>query len=529
MVQYVEVVNNILVSVSTDLAIYRQSCEAVLRRLILPENILDELLHKRSSRAWEDEGLAVQIKKQFGSSSEYNTYLQAVVRLNKRIDKLRSKLELDENFQPMWMDDGSVDRECLAKFFSTSRTFRRAVKIGFNQGKYAKLAEDIESDVDRISKLTRGARTLEPIRAEKRAKEAAKYWLNVRDCARGLFTALSSRWTCPCRITHVASLRLGIEKISLLRVDANSNRKFKILFSFEEEAGSTFVLPWQWRVVEVDAQPAPAPPSTIAVSQTLSSPAVVLTHPNTVPTARIPAQISTSSITNLCDALSRATHQSQPLGFLSDNIWHHHLHNISSLQGLEGGNGFASLEQVLESPESMGTKTKFKIAAVLASAVLQFHSTPWLKNSWDLRDIYFFRDNGSRIMTDQPYISRRFVRRQRQHPSAIHGQLCISNEITFALGVALLELSYGRPLLSFQQCDDLDENGAAYGLTKFSIAKRLVGGLDQREPSKYADVVDRCIRCRFDTTETSLENPIFLTLFCQGVVTPLQEICDSVS
>lgn len=99
MVQYVEVVNNILVSVSTDLAIYRQSCEAVLRRLILPENILDELLHKRSSRAWEDEGLAVQIKKQFGSSSEYNTYLQAVVRLNKRIDKLRSKLELDENFQ----------------------------------------------------------------------------------------------------------------------------------------------------------------------------------------------------------------------------------------------------------------------------------------------------------------------------------------------------------------------------------------------------------------------------------------------
>lgn len=99
MVQYIEVVENILDSISTTLAIYRQSCEVLLEGLILPEDILAELLNNSSSTAWSNQELVEQLKKQFGPHREYEVYKRAVIRLNKRIEKFRSKLDLDESFQ----------------------------------------------------------------------------------------------------------------------------------------------------------------------------------------------------------------------------------------------------------------------------------------------------------------------------------------------------------------------------------------------------------------------------------------------
>lgn len=113
MVQYVEVVENILASVSTNLFIYRQSCEVLLQRLILPENILDELLNSSSSTAWADEKLAEQLKRQFGPNAEYEVYRRSVLRLNKRIEKLRSKLDLNEHFQVCSIDSLGNSRRSL--------------------------------------------------------------------------------------------------------------------------------------------------------------------------------------------------------------------------------------------------------------------------------------------------------------------------------------------------------------------------------------------------------------------------------
>jgi len=132
-------------------------------------------------------------------------------------------------------------------------------------------------------------------------------------------------------------------------------------------------------------------------------------------------------------------------------------------------------------------------------------------------------------MVDHSYISKRFADRAGSHPPLRHHAASVYNETIFALGVALLELSYGEPLLNFALAEDLDGTGAPHGLTELLVAKRLAGGLDEREPSSYVDVVDRCLRCRFDTTSTSLEDPVFLALFWQGVVVPLQQICDCLS
>ena len=102
----------------------------------------------------------------------------------------------------------------------------------------------------------------------------------------------------------------------------------------------------------------------------------------------------------------------------------------------------------------------------------------------------------------------------------------VQNEMIFALGVALLELSYGQPITSFKTAEDLDHQGNETIFTEYSIANRLSKEIDGPELPLYVDAVTRCIRCNFDTNSTSLEDTAFLQHFYQGVVIPLQKLHD---
>ncbi|VTO94304.1 unnamed protein product [Fusarium graminearum] len=234
--------------------------------------------------------------------------------------------------------------------------------------------------------------------------------------------------------------------------------------------------------------------------------------------------VTEDQIANLCVVLSQTASPSKYLDIIHDETWDHYLYLINPRDELRNRDGFSSLEEILRDAQLIGTKTKFGIAAALASAVLQFHATAWLNDQWDSRDVYFLRGNDKKVQTDRPYISKRFGHQEFARFSSKHRGPSVSNQMTFALGVALIELSYSKRLLDFQEPGDLDENGNVDILTRLEIAKRLVGRIEKRDGGKYADVVDRCIRCRFDTRSTSLNDPAFLLLFYQGVIKPLQEI-----
>jgi len=152
------------------------------------------------------------------------------------------------------MVNGRPDVELRGRFFNWGHKLRRAMKTGFNNGKYVELANDIEADVNRIKTLTEGARALEPIRAERRTKELAKQWLYVRSRADRLFTALSSRWpqTCQCHTTHVVSIPLGRLDLANTHDLEDQKKNFRLLFSFDVASQPSCAVPWDWRVVEAD-------------------------------------------------------------------------------------------------------------------------------------------------------------------------------------------------------------------------------------------------------------------------------------
>jgi len=98
----------------------------------------------------------------------------------------------------------------------------------------------------------------------------------------------------------------------------------------------------------------------------------------------------------------------------------------------------------------------------------------------------------------------------------------VKNEMVFALGVALLELTHRCPILSFKEADDLNEFGQEDMMTEVSIATRLADNLNSFESENYAKAVLRCIRCSFDTFTYDLNNQEFRERFYEGVVLPLQ-------
>ena len=179
---------------------------------------------------------------------------------------------------------------------------------------------------------------------------------------------------------------------------------------------------------------------------------------------------------------------------------------------------------------------RYKLALIVASAVLQLHATPWLRERWCLDDIHFLsnRDNSSFITT--PYVSKTVAlpedSRQNQNVTdepETQAFNCIANEMMFALGVALIEISYGVPIIQLKKPGDIEIEG----LTNFFIATRIVNQneIKSRDHDKYAEVVLRCVKGQLSTLHTplSLEETKVQQSFYDDVILPLQEINDSLN
>lgn len=94
MLEYREVVQDLVCSFDTATARFRLTCERLLAPLALPETTLLALLEDPESKAWEEEDLSAQLRKRLGTS--YRPYSSSVKRLMKRVNKFAEKLGLDE-------------------------------------------------------------------------------------------------------------------------------------------------------------------------------------------------------------------------------------------------------------------------------------------------------------------------------------------------------------------------------------------------------------------------------------------------
>ena len=260
--------------------------------------------------------------------------------------------------------------------------------------------------------------------------------------------------------------------------------------------------------------------------------------PQQVTTPQQVSSVSAPKIDDLCRALRKEDGKGiEPLGFINDQVLQHHIFPATQWTCSRETWKLLSLHEVLSernanlSPKHaylhiISPRDKYRLALVLANTVLQVAETPWLKDKWGLSDVYLIGGKSGKdtSFAIEPYLSRKVAVNASGPQDKVTFQNWVQNEMVFALGVVMIELSFGNALSHHTTRSDLDNQGNEYKFTQWLIANRLVRELEHREPSKYAHAANRCIGGRFDAMNPSLDDPIFQQQFYQGVVSPLREL-----
>jgi hypothetical protein len=167
---------------------------------------------------------------------------------------------------------------------------------------------------------------------------------------------------------------------------------------------------------------------------------------------------------------------------------------------------------------------KLRIAVYLASSMLQLYKTPWLDETWNLKDVHFIQrpGNSPADISKQPFVYRKLEPTVTGRVSPTQPSYSIiRNQTLFALGILLIELWYGKPMERLVKNADRDCQGTP-GVAWCTAERLLRADLPFEAGKQYADVVRRCIRCDFDRTDLDLDNESFQRAVYDGVVAPLE-------
>ncbi len=172
---------------------------------------------------------------------------------------------------------------------------------------------------------------------------------------------------------------------------------------------------------------------------------------------------------------------------------------------------------------------RLRFARLLATAVLRFHATPWLKNgSWRSSDICLFESDylstDGKLTLTAPYIDVAVIGPNRPAVLAPNTECrpYIRNPLLFGLALILIELAFQEPLSNMQlDCDFL--MGSADPRGEFSTAVRLSQVVSTELGKPYKTIVERCLYCNFgvgqgsgaDLSEPELQEKYYSNVICE--------------
>lgn len=168
---------------------------------------------------------------------------------------------------------------------------------------------------------------------------------------------------------------------------------------------------------------------------------------------------------------------------------------------------------------------RLRLAKTLATAVLQYHATHWLKEEWRSEDIYFFGINEKNDLQPSltaPHVNVKF--KSSDEARSQSSENLYSNPLLFSLGVVLLEIAYSSTLDGLQQPSDL-QNSQESRFVEFFTAQRLANSLGREMGGSYRKIVKKLLRCDFGCGE-DLNDPQLQALFHRDVVCELGRLED---
>jgi hypothetical protein len=248
------------------------------------------------------------------------------------------------------------------------------------------------------------------------------------------------------------------------------------------------------------------------------------------------------SVKNMClfiqERLQTCATSLQCIGILQNkSVFKHFIYPSQATQ--HSVNRGTSLDEALMAAKTSQYRIpiidKLRLAKLLALAVLQFHSTPWLREKWRSRDVYFYSSEDlSPNSLQAPYLSARFskdsgvAKRQCEQASSESSLSLAPNVTLFSLGVVLLELGFEAPIHALQRPEDL-KDGVANEYSDYWTARRLSKTVSSTLNSTYGKLVNKCLYCDFGLGGSyELENVDLQKAFFRDVVCGLDRCLQAV-
>ena len=276
------------------------------------------------------------------------------------------------------------------------------------------------------------------------------------------------------------------------------------------------------------------PPPTQAAKRVKKRVTFASAVPVSLPTLNLPPLTSALACigTDFCDYIRR--HFRQPL--ISDACLV--LENTAQCKQLVYPSHYTacselrkgtSLGQLITSTKKPGSvdgillHERVALAKMLAIAVLQYHSTPWLRQSWRSDDIFFFSVEANTQLTKRPSLSAPYINAKiKENSTQVSDQrpTIARNPMLFSLGVVFLELAHSASLESLKLPCDAD-NGQP--LSDFFTARRLAKSKHSLMGNVYNNIAEQLVESAFPCGDDLNDSELQIA-FYEEVICPLEEL-----
>ena len=393
--------------------------------------------------------------------------------------------------------------------------------------------------------------------------DLAKYHI-IREASQKLYDTLKNQWSCSKHTEHSAHISFGAEANSIHAYGSTVPVRLKLAVS-HSGLNSTAML--NWLSVESCTEKNHEKPKALNLetfnqftqlleTRTMQAPAEQPKSPTLRPfldtkglwvSSPLPSGLSDASsvtgddvpdlygIDDLCSHFEHQQNMSEHscLGCFKDSYTQRFYHSSADVFALGSSNSLADvITWISEDPviRNLPRQAILALAASMSAAVLQYHSTPWLAESWQSRDVWFFGTDNFRQGVSSlklPHLKVGIHRASSDvtaYSAACHqgGSNGARNELLFRLGIMLLELGFAKPwpLLRETALKTWPD-----GLTTdYHAAERLARLLVNNMGRHYSRITLKCLGCDFGLGESDFSSEELQANFLGDVVDALQSL-----
>ncbi len=507
--------------------IFRNQCRFLLENVI-EHDAATEMLEGRAHPSWSDLGLDNELATLLGDSRE------ACCIIIRSIDEKLRDIEKESQDLSAIVDGSNAVSQLFHELVrrlsdwesqaNSNKIWRRAVgkklRFCFSKSRLDQIVIDLKSLNDDFRTLSSQTSALLPGQTRSSSNNPKQYnrdivkYRVIEQTSRQVYAALCK--ACTKHSEHLAHFCIKVEheaqddrpapqvKFNLaftsLTLTGSSSQSDPIWFMIDTVIGDTAVGSSVEPVVGIDDL-------ARSLKRELESPSrgypkkpkkTVRFTSTRLPAPTVPLDAVSNAVVSdprmrrdFCDYLRSCFHQPMQsnvcMGLLDHTDSCRHFIYPSKDQ-LRSGRA-TSLDQFISSVSQQGPAggllqfERLHLAKSLATAVLQYHATPWLKVSWRSQDIFFFGLEGNTAKHSRPSLKAPHLHVNIKGPNQALSQTAKNptrsvarNSLLFNLGVMLLEVAYCATLRSLEQPCDL-EDGKRGPLTEIFAARRLAESL----------------------------------------------------